>query len=121
MNDEQAAAFLTEYFNMLFIHRDLDRLDEYLHTDYWDDDIGDPDVDHIENGKQYLLKLFERKPNVGVKVTRAVIMDNVITAYLEWYDDFQTPESLWLKGIGLFEMDCGKIVKRHTYIYQKNE
>lgn len=119
MTDAQAAAFLAEYFKTLFIDRDLARMSDYLHPDYWDDDIGDPKCDHIENGKQYLLSLFESKPNVGVIVKRAVIEDEVITAYLEWYDDLQNPESLWLKGIGLFEMDRGKIRKRHTYIYQK--
>ena len=99
----------------------MEKLNDYLHQEYWDDDIGVSGIDHIENGKQYLTRLFEQKPEVGVIVKSAMICDNVITAYLEWYNDITEMKSLWLKGIGLFVMDSGKIRKRHTFIYLKNE
>ena len=121
LDNKDAFTFIEEYFSVLFKERKLEKLNDYLHQEYWDDDIGASGIDHIENGKQYLTQLFERKPKVGVIVKSAMICDNVITAYLEWYNDVTEMKSLWLKGIGLFVMDSGKIRKRHTFIYQKNE
>ncbi len=46
--------------------------------------------------------------------------DNVITAYLEWYHLDQGRKVTRLKGIGLFVMEGGRILKRHNYIYCRN-
>lgn len=116
MRKEEALGYIKDYFKTLFIDRDLDKITDFLHPDYWDDDIGDPTVHHINNSKQFLQDLFEKKPRVGVKVIDCNIHENVITAYLEWYNDISNTDSIWLKGIAMFVLESNKIIKRHTYI-----
>ncbi|MBN2444321.1 MAG: nuclear transport factor 2 family protein [Spirochaetales bacterium] len=85
MNHNDAFVYLKEYFHDLFVKRSIDALDNYLHPDYHDDDIGDNGENHIENTKSFLKDLFKRNPSIGMDVKKAVIEDNVITAYLNWY------------------------------------
>lgn len=121
MNTKEAESFINHYFTELYVKRNIDALEDFLHKDYWDDDIGDPDINHLENSKDFLAELFKAKPKAGIKVRSVTVLDNVITAYLEWYNDISDAGTLWMKGIAIFVIDFGKIIKRHTYFYQKNE
>lgn len=118
MTDNEALTFLREYFHVLFVDRNIDALDMYLHPDHHDDDIGDGERDHIRNSKEYLQKLFERDPAINVDVKKAMADDNVITAVLEWYRMKKNGRETWLKGIGIFVMRERQILKRHTFFYE---
>lgn len=120
MTNQEARQFITRYFKALFTDRDVQALDEYLHPDYRDDDIGPDSPDHIQQSKEYLTRFFLEVPSIGVHVTETVVADNVITAYLEWYHLDQGRKVTRMKGIGLFVMEGGRILKRHTFIYYKN-
>ena len=56
MNDQESLECIRKYFDELFRKRNIDALDAYLAPEYFDDDIGDPKIDHIHNSKQYLLR-----------------------------------------------------------------
>lgn len=117
MNDQQALDYIRNYFDGLFGKRNLATLDAYLSPDYFDDDIGDPDVDHIQNSKEYLDTLFKEKPSIGVDVNAAAVHDNVISAYLDWYVLEHGEKRVIRKGVALFVVRELKIVKRHTFVY----
>jgi hypothetical protein len=87
MNNQESLEFVRDYFGELFGKRNVDALDLYLDQDYFDDDIGDPNIDHIQNAKRYLLQLFRDKPTIGIDVKDA--------------------------------MREQKILKRHTFIYER--
>lgn len=121
MKKEEALKYIKDYFKTLFVYKELDKITNFLHPDYWDDDIGDSNVNHISSSKEYLSELFKRRPHVGVKVIDANIQNNVITAYLEWHNDISRMDSIWMKGVAIFVLESSKIIKRHTYIYYENE
>jgi hypothetical protein len=112
MNNQDAYTFIKDYFHELFVKRNIDVLDEYLHKDYWDDDIGENGIDHIENSKSYLKNLFIKKPTIGVDVKSAMVKDEVITAYLEWFHTEKGEKIINAKGIGIFVLAENKIIKR---------
>jgi hypothetical protein len=85
MNNQESLEFIRKYFDELFGKRNVDALDVYLDKDYFDDDIADPDVDHIKNSKEYLLELFRKRPAIGVEVKETATRDGVIAAFLEWF------------------------------------
>lgn len=117
MNNQESLEFIREYFDELFGKRNIDALDVYLDKDYFDDDIGDPKVDHIENSKAFLTKLFREKPTMGVDVKDAITRDGVISAFLEWFVCENNTKRIIRKGIAIFVLNNGKIRIRHTYIY----
>ncbi len=118
MNDQEALSYLRGYFEQLFGQRNVDALDVYLDPEYFDDDIGDPTVNHIENSRQYLLSWFSREPTIGVAVKDAVTQDNVISAFLEWYITPQGARKTLMKGVAIFVLQDQKIIRRHTYMYE---
>lgn len=118
MNNHDGLEFIRGYFNELFTRRNINALDEYLAPDYFDDDIGDPSVDHLQNSKEYIKILFEREPSIDVEVVDAMCHDDVITAFLEWYRVVNGSKASFRKGIAIFELSDRLIKKRHTYIYQ---
>lgn len=115
MDDAEAFDFIRTYFHRLFVDRDLSALEAYLHPDYWDDDIGDPAVNHREDSRRYLAELFARQPRIGVTVERAVCQGEVIAAYLAWHEG----EAVLRRGVALFVVHGGQIVKRHTFIHEE--
>jgi hypothetical protein len=117
MNKSEADAFISNYFFQLFTNRNLDALDGLLHRDYRDDDIGEGDPDHIGNSKKYLRNLFEAIPTIGVDVKSTAIEDDVITAHLEWHKTENGRKVALKKGIGIFVMKDGSVLKRHNYMY----
>ena len=117
MNNQQALAFIRTYFDELFGKRNLDTLELYLHKNHFDDDIGDSSVDHIQNSREYLTALFREKPTIGVEVKDARTQDDVISAFLEWFVCEDNVKKTLMKGVGIFVMKDGKILKRHNYIY----
>ncbi len=118
MDQTQALVFIRGYFHELFdLHR-LEALDVYLHQDYFDDDIGDPSVDHRQNSKEYLEDLFKLDPCIKVKVVDGLFHDGVITTYLEWFREEPGRELSLYKGVAMFVIKDEKILKRHTFIYQ---
>lgn len=117
MNDQEALEFIKGYFDDLFVKRDVTALDRYLDKNYFDHDIGDPSIDHIQNSKQYLQKLFEREPSIGVNVIRVMTHDEVITAFLEWTMVKDRVRRATMKGVASFLIRNGRILKRHTFIY----
>ena len=117
MNNQESLAFVQYYLHELFGKRNLDALDLYLDQDYFDDDIGDPDVDHIDSAKEYLRNLFQEQPTIGVDVKDAVTRDEVISAFLEWFVIEDKVKRPIRKGIAIFVLRERKILKRHTYIY----
>ena len=119
MKDRESLEFIRGYFDELFGRRNVDALDVYLDTEYFDDDIGDPNIDHIQSAKQYLLNLFKDKPTIGVEVQDAVGRDGVISAFLEWFVTENNRRRIILKGVAIFVLRAQKILKRHTYIYYR--
>ena len=119
MNNQESLEFIRNYFEELFGRRNINALDAYLDPEYFDDDIGDPGVDHIINSKEYLLNLFREKPTIGVEVKDAVTRDDVISAFLEWFVAENGARRVILKGVAIFVLRDQKILKRHTYIYYR--
>lgn len=119
MNQQQSLEFIRTYFHKLFVEHNVDILDEYLDPDYFDDDIGDPHADHIRNSKEFLREWFKRCPTVGVEVLDVMTHDEVLTAYLEWFDHENGVRKSLQKGVAIFVMKDKKIIKRHTFIYTK--
>jgi len=117
MNNQESLEFIRRYFDELFGKRNLDALDLYLDKNHFDDDIADPNVDHIQNSKEYLLALFREKPTIGVDVKDAMTQDNVISAFLEWFVCEKGAKKTLKKGVAIFVLNNGKILKRHNYIY----
>lgn len=121
MNSQQGLEFIRGYFDVLFNQRDVNALDHYLDNTYFDDDIGDPSVDHIQNSKDFLTALYEREPTIGVTVVDAICHDDVITAYLEWCRLEGSSRQVIRKGVAVFVMNGKRIIKRHTFIYATYE
>jgi len=119
MNNQEALEYIRTYFDELFGKRNLDALDTFLDKNYFDDDIGDPTVDHIQNGKEFLADLFNKQPTIGVEVKDAISQDNVITAFLDWFIVEQDRRKILYKGVAIFVLNDRKILKRHTYIYHE--
>jgi len=117
VNDQESLEFIRRYFDELFGKRNVDALDVYLDKDYFDDDVSDPNVDHIKNGKEYLLVLFRERPTIGVDVKDAITRDNVISAFVEWFVIENNVKRIIRKGIAIFVVNNEKILKRHTYVY----
>lgn len=120
MNNQEGLDFVRGYFDELFVKRNINALDEYLDKAYFDDDIGDPSVDHLQNSKTYLHELFQREPTIGVTVIDANCHDDVIAAYLEWYRMTADCRQIIRKGVAIFVIRDRRIVKRHTFIYEPN-
>ena len=121
MDNQEGFEFIRSYFNELFGERDINALDRFLDQSYFDDDIGDPSVDHIQNSKEYLKNLLQREPTIGVEVKEVIVHDNVITAYLEWTRMDAGHRQYFRKGVGIFVVKNKRIVKRHTFIYETIE
>jgi predicted SnoaL-like aldol condensation-catalyzing enzyme len=117
MNNQEGLEFIRKYFDELFGKRKIDALDLYLDQDYFDDDIADPQVDHLKNSKEYLAELFKEKPTIGVDVKDAITRDNLISAFLEWFVIENNVKKITRKGVAIFVVNNQKIVKRHTYVY----
>lgn len=117
MNNQEGLEFVRTYFDELFGKRNLDALDVYLDKDYFDDDISEPSIDHIKNSKEYLAELFKERPTIGVDVKDAIVHDNVISAFIEWFVRENNVKKTIRKGIAIFVVNHQKIQKRHTYIY----
>lgn len=117
MNNTEALAYIKTYFYEIFGKRNLASLDIFLDENYFDDDIGDPTVNHRENSKEYLANLFRDHPGMGVNVMDAMVHDNVIAAFLEWYLDVNDRQKVLRKGVAIFMLQGDKIVKRHTFVY----
>ena len=117
MNDDAAFEYIQTYFHRLFVERDISALDEYLHPDYWDDDIGESGISHIDDSKIFLSNLFKRHPNINVNVENVMCNENVITACLRWVDQHDGHQETLRKGIAVFVLVEHRILKRHTYIF----
>ncbi len=117
MNDQESHDFVCKYFDELFGNHDIDALDIYLDKSYFDDDIGDPRVDHIKNSKEYLSKVFRETPTIGVDVNDTIARDNVISSFVEWFVIEDNKRRIIRKGMVIFVVDDQKIKKRHTFIY----
>lgn len=121
MNSQEGLQFIRGYFEEIFGNRNVEALDQYLDKAYFDDDIGDPSADHIQNSKDFLQVLFEREPTVGVNVVDAICVNDVITAYLEWTRMDSDRRQVIRRGVAVFVMNGRRIIKRHTFIYASNE
>ena len=119
MNNQESLEFIRGYFDELFGKRNVDALDIYLDKDYFDDDIGDPDIDHIKSSKEFLENLFREKPTIGIDVKEAIAQDDVISAFLEWFVIENDAKRTIRKGVAIFVIRNQKILKRHTYIYRQ--
>lgn len=119
MNDEEAKLFIVDYFEEIFTKRNISSLDSFLHKDYWDDDIGDPNVNHIENSKEYLANLFKENKDIDIDVDRVMSFENTIVAYLTWYENKNKEKMILRRGVVIFEVEKARIKKRHTYLYSK--
>jgi hypothetical protein len=117
MNSQESLEFIRMYFDELFGKRNLDALDDFMDPDYFDDDIGDPGIDHIASSKEFLANLFQRQPTIGVDVLDAIARDNVISAYLEWHVQENNHKRTIRKGVAIFVVRDQRILKRHTFIY----
>jgi hypothetical protein len=117
MNNQESLQYIREYFDELFGKRHVDALDVYLDKEYFDDDIGDPGIDHIKNAKEFLTKLFKENPTIGVDVKDTMTRDSVISAFLEWFVCENNTKRIIRKGIAIFVVNNRKIQKRHTFIY----
>jgi hypothetical protein len=118
MNNQEGLDYIRGYFGELFGKRNINALDNYLDQAFFDDDIGDPSVDHVQKSKEYIKDLFKREPTIGVDVIDAITYDNVITAYLVWYRMAANEKQIIRKGVGIFVMNDRRINRHHTYIYE---
>ncbi len=121
MNNQQALEYIRKYFDELFANRNVNILDEYLDPDYFDDDIADPAVDHIQCSKEFLNDLFRKQLTIGVNVQDAMTRDDVISAYLEWYVEEDNNKRTIRKGVAIFCLKNQRILKRHTFIYDQGQ
>ena len=121
MNDGEAFEYIKNYFYELFVNKDLGTIDNYLVTNYYDDDIGETTDNHRKESKAYLLELFRKDPTINVCVKKVQVQDDVISAYLEWNSKKEDEIEVLRKGIAIFEIVDMKIRKRHTYIYYTNQ
>ncbi len=119
MNNQQALDFMRGYFHRLFVMRDVDALDDYLHPEYFDEDIGAGVADHIRDSKEYLRDWFERTPGIGVDVLEAMAQGEVITAFLDWFVQEGGEKNLIQKGVAVFVLRDGKIYRRHTFMFHE--
>jgi hypothetical protein len=55
-------------------------------------------------------------PAIGVGVKDAVIRDNVIAAFVEWFVHEQIEKKIIRKGLAIFALNGQKILKRHIYL-----
>lgn len=117
MNSQESLEFVRKYFDELFGKRNVDVLDQYLDQEYFDDDIGDPTVDHIKNSKEFLNELFRKQPTIGVEVLDAIARDDVISAYLQWYVRENNHKRTIRKGVAIFVLRDQRILKRRTFVY----
>lgn len=117
MDQAFADRFVRDYFHALFVERDVDSLDTYLDKNYWDDDIGPNETDHVANAKKYLRTMFKERPGAGVDVMRVLTLDDTITSYLYWYAVDGGVKTIMMKGVAIFEMKENRIARRHTHIY----
>lgn len=117
MTNTEALDFLRSYFDELFVQHNLAALDGYLHPDYFDDDIGDPNVDHRQNSMDYLRERFEQEPTLRVAVRDAMAQDDVLSAFLEWSVDREGVRNVIRKGVAIFVLKDRQILKRHTFVY----
>ncbi|MEM5776076.1 MAG: nuclear transport factor 2 family protein, partial [Anaerolineaceae bacterium] len=112
MNNQQALDWMRAYFHRLFVERDVDALDDYLHPDYFDDDIGAEVSDHVQDSKDYLRSWFQRSPGIGVDVLEAMAAGGVISAFLDWYVQEGGDKKIIMKGVAVFVLCDGKILHR---------
>jgi hypothetical protein len=119
MNNQAGLEFIRKYFDELFGKRNIGALDLYLDENYFDDDIGDAEVDHLENSKEFLAEWFRVQPTIGVEVIDAITQDNVISAFLNWFVIESNTKRIIQKGVVIFVVNNQKILKRHTYIYSE--
>jgi len=117
MNYRESRDFVRKYFDELFGCHNVDALDEFLDGSYFDDDIGDPNVDHIMNSKEFLKDLFMENPTIGVNVLDTITHDNVISSFVEWYVIENDKTRIIRKGIVILVVHDQRIHKRHTFIY----
>jgi len=117
MDDDEAFDFVYDYFNEVFNKRNADALDQFLDGDYWDADIGAEKRDHVRGSKEYLTAFFRNNPDVMIEVVKVMSRDNVITAFLEWYEESGRDRRILKKGVGIFVMKGQKIQKRATHLY----
>lgn len=120
MNDLNGLEFIRTYFDELFNQRNINALDIYLHEEYFDDDIGDPAVDHIQRSKEFLADLFRRNPMICVEVIDAITHENIISAFLEWSVKENGQKRVIRKGVAVFVIENRKIRRRHTFLYFKD-
>lgn len=117
MNNRESHDFVRKYFDALFGCHNVAALDEFLDGSYYDDDIGDPNVDHIQNSKEFLKELFSENPTIGVNVLDTITHDNVISSFVEWFVVENDKRRIIRKGIVTFVVHDQRILKRHTFIY----
>lgn len=117
MNDLEALDYIRGYFHRLFAQRDLSALDDHLAPGYWDDDIGEGGIDHIEDSRRYLEELFAAHPTIGVDVEKAACLGNVLTAYLAWHHLEDGRRTTLRRGVAIFVLREGRIARRHTFIF----
>jgi hypothetical protein len=119
MNNQEGLQFVRAYFDELFGRRNIAALDAYLDPEYFDHDIGDPDVDHLQSSKQFLETLFREQPTIAVEVRDAMAQDDVLAAFLEWSVQEDGRKRVLRKGVAVFVLRQGKILKRQTFIYEQ--
>ena len=117
INNQEGLAFIREYFDELFVKRNLNAVSSYLDENYFDDDIGESEADHVKCSKEFLSPLFRRQPTIDVDVKDATVQDNVISAFLDWFVLEDHAKRIIRKGVAIFVVDHCKIVKRHTFTY----
>lgn len=117
MNDQEGFDYIKRYFFELFDRRNMEALHEFLDPEYFDDDIGDPAVDHIANSKEYLRQWFIEQASISVEVSGAAVKDDVISAFLEWHVSENGCKRVIRKGVAIFVLRDRKILRRHTFIY----
>ena len=112
--------FLQNYFDGLFIKKDLSFIDKYMDQEYFDYDIGPSVKDHIKNSKEFLKDIFEKQPNLRVIVKKVKRIGSILCAQLQWVIIENRIKKLYMEGIATFEIKKQKIRKRNTLIYIDN-
>ena len=121
MNSTESLAYVKKYFHEIFDKRNINAIDYLFDKDYFDDDIGDPNINHVENSKKFLSDLFANNPNIGVNVVSAIEKDGVISSFIEWYVNKDNKNEIIRKGVVIFVLRNEKILHRHTFIYYEKK
>ncbi len=115
-----AKRYLQNFFNELFVKKDLSCLDRYLDPGYFDYDIGPAVDDHIQNSKDYILEAYKTDPTRHVVVREVRKVERAYCAHLVWRYSENGVEKTRFEGVATFVIENGRIKRRSTLMFEQS-